>query len=466
MPVDIVVSRVSVKMLTHEPAWHEALVEVLVIGAGAAGIAAARTLHDAGVAVTVLEARPRLGGRVVTDQSLAPHPVELGAEFIHGKRALTWKYVDQFGFTALPDANHGFCFLHGHLYHDQQAPLPGCEELLTVLKARAREHLSAHGPDISVAQFLAGQKGYPLHPSFAATARLLSNLIASEKGADADPMSLSGLLEHDFSGYGDNNFRLGEGYAALLKRLARGLDIRPRHPVHRVAWGADGARISCPGRSFAARHVVVTLPLGVLQKGAVVFSPPLPAAKRRAVAGLGAAPVCKMILQFRQSFWSDYLAVLTTTGETQVWWPSGWGRPDPGPVLTALIGGEAARRFASLGDRALPEALRQLEVMFGRDLRDLCVGGRIVRWHRQRYSRMGCPYSPAVCPARRGVWPPGPLPPPLSFAGEPTTRQQPSTVHGPRESGARAAQQVLEARERVGPAPPAGPRSHGGHAPT
>src|SRR5262249_42870407 len=138
MPVGIVVSMVRVKMMTHEPASIEAAAEVLVIGAGAAGIAAARTLHDAGVAVTVLEARPRLGGRVLTDHSLAPHPVELGAEFVHGKRALTWRYVDQFGLTALPDANHGFCFLHGHLYHDGQAPLPGCEELLTLLKARAR----------------------------------------------------------------------------------------------------------------------------------------------------------------------------------------------------------------------------------------------------------------------------------------------------------------------------------------
>jgi monoamine oxidase len=466
MPVDIVVSTVSVKMMKHESASHEALVEVLVIGAGAAGIAAARTLHDAGVAVTVVEARPRLGGRVLTDHSLAAHPVELGAEFIHGKRALTWRYVDQFGFTALPDANHGFCFLDGHLYHDQQAPLPGCEELLSLLKARAREHLAAHGPDISVAQFLAGQKDYPLHPSFAATARLLSNLIASEKGADADTMSLSGLLEHDFSGYGDNNFRLGEGYAALLERLASGLDIRPRHPVRRVAWGPDGARISCPGQSFAARHVVVTLPLGTLQKGDVVFSPALPEAKLRAIAGLGSAAVCKMILQFRQAFWSDHLAVLTTTGETQVWWPSGWGRSDAGPVLTALVGGEAARRFTSLGDTALPEALRQLEVMFGRDLRDLYVGGRIVRWHRQRYSRMGYSFLPVGCPAALRDWLAEPLPPTLFFAGEATNRLQPSTVHGALESGVRAARQVLEARERVGTVHPAGVRSHGGHAPT
>src|SRR5262249_11723130 len=237
MPVAIVVSMGSGKMLTHEPASHEARVEVLVLGAGAAGIAAARTLHDAGVAVTVLEARPRLGGRVLTDHRLAPHPVELGAEFIHGQRALTWRYVDQFGFTALPDANHGFCFLRGHLYHDQQAPLPGCEALLTLLKARAREHLAAHGPDLSVAQFLAGQKGYPLQPSCPATARLLSNLIASEKGADAEAMSLSGLLEHDFSGYGDHNFRLGEGFAALPQRLARGLGVRPRPPLPRVPSG-------------------------------------------------------------------------------------------------------------------------------------------------------------------------------------------------------------------------------------
>jgi monoamine oxidase len=436
-------------MPKKKSAGHEADAEVLVIGAGAAGIAAARTLHDAGVSVTVLEARPRIGGRVLTNSTLAPHPIELGAEFIHGKGALTWTHMSRFGFTALPDANHGFCHVHGQLFRDQQAPVPGCEEMLAHLKARAREHLAAGGADTSVAAFLARQKGYPLNPSFAATARLISNLIASEKGADARTMSLSGLLEHDFSGYGDNNFRLVEGYTRLLHRLAHGLDIRLHQPVRRVKWGPDGARVRCSGTSFRPRHVVVTLPLGVLQAQDVEFAPSLPRAKTQAIAGVGAAAVCKLILQFRRRFWSEHLAVLTTTGDTQVWWPSGWGRPDAAPVLTALVGGEAARRFADLGDKALPEALRQLQCMFGRDLSDLYVGGKVVRWHEKRYSRMGYSYLPVGCPSSFRDRLADPLAPTLFFAGEATNREQPSTVHGALQSGVRAAHQVLEVRGGV-----------------
>jgi hypothetical protein len=165
--------------------------------------------------------------------------------------------------------------------------VPESEELLSQLKAKAREHLAAGKPDMSVQQFLHELKAYPLYPSCAATTPFLNNLIASEKGADLGTLSLRGLLEHDFSGYGDNNFRIAEGYTPLLQRLANALDIRLRHAVRRVEWGRDGAILHCPGQSFAAAHVVVTLPLGVLQAGAVEFNPPLPEAKRQAITRLG-----------------------------------------------------------------------------------------------------------------------------------------------------------------------------------
>jgi monoamine oxidase len=408
-------------------------------------------LHDAGLTVRVLEARRRIGGRVDTDYSLAPHPVERGAEFIHGQRAVTWRCLEQFGFRAIPDANHGFCFVQGQLFRDVEAPVPLSEEMLCSLKARAREHLRAGKPDCSVRHFLDQQKTYPLKPARVATTQLLNNLIASEKGADIETMSLSGLLEHDFSGYGDNNFRVVEGYARLLACLAGGLDIRLGQAVSRVAWGDDGAILYSPRASFLARHVVVTLPLGVLQAGDVRFSPSLPGKKRRAIERLGAASVCKVILKFRKQFWSDYLAVLCTTGDTQVWWPAGWGRPDAAPILTALVGGEAALRFSARGKKgALGEALRQLEVMFRRDLGDLFEGGTIVRWHRKRYTRMGYSYLPVDCSPGVRQRLAEAIPPTLFFAGEATNSGQPSTVHGALESGVRAAREILAIREGLG----------------
>jgi monoamine oxidase len=424
------------------------IADVVILGAGAAGIAAARMLQEAGLRVVVLEARRRVGGRVRTDYSLASHPVELGAEFIHGQSALTWKYVKALGFQAIPVANHGCCFMHDRLFADDTAPVPACEELMSRLKAKAREHLAAGKPDQSIRQFLDTQQGYPLGPSFTATRRLLSNLIASEKGADIYAMSLSGLLEHDFSGYGDHNFRIVEGYGKLLQQLAGDLDIRLGQIVRRVNWSSGHVSLRCQDRSFEARHAVISLPLGVLQAGDVKFDPPLPEQKVTAIRRLGAAAVCKVILKFREPFWPHDMAVLATTMDTQVWWPAGWGRPGRSGMLTALVGGEAARRMgthSSAGTSAvIADSLKQLQTMFQRDLSGLFEAGRVVRWQRKRFSKMGYSFLPVASTPLLRDWLAEPVAS-LFFAGEATNRSQPSTVHGALESGIRAAHQILQA---------------------
>jgi len=424
--------------------------DVVVIGAGAAGIAAARSLQQENLSVIVVEARKRIGGRIYTDSSLAPHPVERGAEFIHGSRAVTWNYVEQFGLGTIADANHGCYFLDGQLRHEPPQTVPFCERLMSWLKEQARAHLAAGGADLPISSLLVQAQLPPSFPSPATLARLLNHLVASEKGADLDEMSLSGLLEHDFSGYGEGNYRIVEGYARLLGCLARGLDIRLGMPVKRVEWSGRGAVVHARGKTLACRHVVVTLPLGVLQAQDVTFDPELPAGKQAAIERLGAAAVCKLFLRFRERFWPEDMAVLCTTGRTQVWWPTGWGRSHASPLLTALVGGDSARRFAERKQEALPRALRQIEEMFGARVGKLFLEGKMVRWHCKRYTRMGYSYLPVGAPPQTRDRLAEPIRPTLFFAGEATNSRQPSTVHGALESGNRAAQQLLEVRQGAG----------------
>src|SRR5208283_4192692 len=102
----------------------------------------------------------------------------------------------------------------------------------------------------------------------------------------------------------------------------------------------------------------------------------------------------------------------------------------------------------------------QLQMMFSRDLTDLYVGGKIVRWHEKRYTRMGYSFLPVGCPSSLRDRLADPLLPTLFFAGEATNRQQPSTVHGALQSGVRAARQILEAREGVKKPYRSGHRGH------
>jgi monoamine oxidase len=133
-------------MMSSARAPHK---RVLILDAGAAGLAAARRLHDAGYTVTVLEAWPRLGGRVWTTFALAPYPIELGAELIHGARALTWEILHQCGLTSLPDAsNDAFAVYYQHRLHTAQtaAATPSIT-LLEAYDASAETWVTQQQPD-------------------------------------------------------------------------------------------------------------------------------------------------------------------------------------------------------------------------------------------------------------------------------------------------------------------------------
>ena len=223
--------------------------------------------------------------------------------------------------------------------------------------------------------------------------------------------------------------------------------MKLRTPVRGISWSPEGVEVhSTIAQSFVADLALVTLPLGVLKADDVRFTPSLPPEKQSAIDGLGAGHVDKIVLRFRERVWPQEMAGILTTLSSQLWWRPGWGREDEVPVLTAIIGGDAAAHFESLGSQAIPQALDHLSVMLDVDMRrHFETLGLFVAWGTDRWSRTGYSYEPINAAGLRAQLD-QPVEGVLFFAGEATHATRAGTVHGAIESGIRAARQVLASR--------------------
>ncbi|MFN8504292.1 flavin monoamine oxidase family protein [Kouleothrix sp.] len=414
--------------------------EVVVVGAGAAGLAAARALADARRRAIVLEARGRVGGRVWTDYTFGPVPVERGAEFIHGEQADTWAWVRRAGahtFAAARWAGRRIVLEDGRLVgpavFEQRADLQPV--------FRLEEDIAAYdGPDISLGEWLRA------HEFGALAAHIADVRLAHANCATPETISVAELAyELRFSDKGPGDFRILEGYDFVFAALAAGLDIRLNMPVSRVRWGVEGVEVQAgtgaDARTFRARHAVITLPLAVLQAGAVEFDPPLPEAQRQAIGALVMPPAMKLSIRFDEIFWDADMTFLTGAGALPVWWAVRQGVP----ILTALSTGERAARVAAHGpDAVLEQGLAALAALFGDAPRRHYAAHMLVDWAADPWARGG--YS-LVRPGFHGMRaqlasPAGAL----HFAGEATVfANNPATVHGALHSGERAAREILGA---------------------
>ncbi len=416
---------------------------VLVIGAGAAGLAAARQLADGGASVTVLEARDRVGGRAFSSFEIASHPVELGAEFIHGENVCTWKLLERFGLNSIDI--HPQLDFHAYIdgrHLDQTAFFQNPAAALLLTSGDAATRWIADGnADVRLSDVAHAGTGFFYEEPTAEQLRFWANLTAMLMAGDLDEVGVGGIAEatHDGDG-GQILYRITEGYTSLMNALADGLDVRLNTPVERIEWSAGGVTVN---GTFEASKVIVTLPLAILQSKDVVFDPPLPDDKQQAIDGLGAGAIAKIVLRFDERFWPETMTHLLTTLDAQGWWTSGKGREDEAPVLTSLVGASGVRRLAESGD-PIGAGIRDLERVFQTSLADRVVDARWIDWSADPWSKMGYSFVPPGGVGRRDAYA-KPIDDVLFFAGEATNRLRPSTVHGALESGFRAADEILKA---------------------
>ena len=345
------------------------MASVVVIGAGAAGISVARELVAGGATGTIFEARNRIGGRAHTDHSIASHPVELGAEFIHGESVATWDWIRELNAATTGDA-HSYAkwfvrdgrLLDGDAYREAVGA-----ELYGALARLGREWVDAGRPDASLDRLLEGWEerfGVPLGVEERA---MIANITAQGSSSDLGELSIYRREEATYEGDGRlQHWRLLEGYARLMHDAAAGLDIRLESPVTRIRWDERSVQVHASGSAHRYDRAVVTLPLGVLQRGGIEFDPELPPEKRDAIARLVPGHINKVVLRLDRVRWPPDLTFLFAPHDTQLWWRPGQGQPHEDPVLTAFFGGSDAESFESMSEaEAIEEATRQLADILG-----------------------------------------------------------------------------------------------------
>jgi monoamine oxidase len=398
--------------------------DVVIVGAGIAGLAAAQKLKQSNLSILVIEAKDRIGGRIHTDHTIAPVPIDIGAELLHEppSRALTRELNIE------TDAGLGIHFYDNGKWRNIEE-LPALEDLDWPTPKKQDEPLLQYLERIGLTR---DKWPYELKLLEADTEHLsrwstLATVLRASEKEDVPDMRIKG------------------GLSRLIEPFITGLDIQLNTVVTTIEWNQESVCLHIQdGPPILAKQVILTLPLGVLKARKISFSPELPAKKWQAIDSLGIVDAVKLIYHFAEPVLPENASALMLENQLpHFWWcSSGNYKEFKGEILIGWATGDAARKLTNMGEeQALSTGISNLKrILNHSDLQP--VSAKMTNWSKDPFALGAYSYTPPGALHARSELA-APTMNKIFWAGEATHEQYYGSIDGGLESGKRAASEVL-----------------------
>lgn len=403
--------------------------EVVIIGGGAAGVAAARRLHDAGIDCLIVEARSRLGGRAFTEMH-AGYPIDLGCGWLHSADKNEWTQIAR---------------AQGH--HIDETPPPWSRSPLGFRLSEQKDYRAAFDEfEARVGRLARGDKDVALSAALEPDARwngLIGAVVTFISGGEAGEVS---ALDYENYAPTDVNWRVVEGYGATIARYGEGAPTAFDCPVRRIDHGGKRLKVETAQGLIGTERTIVTLPTSVLAEMESLFTPALPEKVEAARnLPLGLDDKLFIALDKPEQFERDSrLFGHKDTSKTAAYHIRPFGRP----MIECFFGGDNARELEKAGEGAFFEfAVAELCGILGNDFAKRLKPVAIHHWGADPFARGAYSYAvPGKANCRTGLV--APVDDRLFFAGEACSKHDYSTALGAYRTGVAAAEQVMAARKK------------------